>query len=527
MAGQLSKLERRSVVSSFIFQIPNDSTDEPLVGLFKRSNKVSTYKQLIAPISGSISRADPDPLTAAWRELSEETTLNPSKLTLWRTGKPFSFADQSVGREWTIHPFAFRLRDGVKEDAIKTDWEHEGWKWYDPTAVLQDKGLEQTGVPHLRESLRRVWFEGELNGTAGRALGEGLTRILNDHESGSHELTSIALGVFREFIVNTQEGMQDAKWWEDVKMAAWHLVKNGRESMGVATLNVLLAALEEMDEIWRLDELPEEKVKRMLTIVDHHLKARTSRSGLVKETFASYVRSTFASSGQPRKQLTILTLSNSSTIRDSIVEAFTSLDIATLEMRILESRPRFEGVDFAYSLKSRFQAHFKDNSEKTLRITIYTDSSAALAAKGVDLVLLGADRISRSKGVSNKTGSLPAVLGAKHHTPDAKVVVLGELEKVNGETGIIDDEKTEDNDPEEVIRTWRNEGVKGVDVTLAQEEFNSTIEVKNIYFEWVPLVFVDAFVSGQGILDDAHIHQKANQQEELASRYFNSFSIRY
>ncbi len=38
------------------------------------------------------------------------------------------------------------------------------------------------------------------------------------------------------------------------------------------------------------------------------------------------------------------------------------------------------------------------------RITIYTDASAALAAAGVDMVLLGADRIAASGAVSNKMG---------------------------------------------------------------------------------------------------------------------------
>jgi translation initiation factor 2B subunit (eIF-2B alpha/beta/delta family) len=65
-----------------------------------------------------------------------------------------------------------------------------------------------------------------------------------------------------------------------------------------------------------------------------------------------------------------------------------------------------------------------------LQLTVYTDASAALASKEVDFVLLGADRISDSGSVSNKTGSLPAVLSARHVCPVAKVLVLSELEKV-------------------------------------------------------------------------------------------------
>ena len=421
------------------------------------------------------------------------------------------------------------------DNAIEIDWEHEGWEWYDPTTVVNDDGFEMTGVPHLRESLRRVWFEGEFGGEAGSTLSAGLEKLQNDHESGSHELTSIALKVFRDFIVQMQPRMEEdgEKWWEDVELAVWHLVKNGRESMGAATLNALLAILEEMEEVWKLESSSEWKLERMLTIIDHHLKSRTSRADLVKEMFASYVRTNFLSGGQSKDKLTIVTLSASSTIRDSIVETFTSLDISKLELRILESRPLFEGVSIASSILSHFQEKCKDTPDKKLHISLYADAPAAVAAEGVDIVLLGADRISRSKGVSNKTGSLPLALSTKHITPAAKIAVLSELEKVNGENGVIDDERHEDNDPAEVVNAWKSAGVKGVESVEAFSDparagnSNVSVDVRNIYFEWIPLSLIDAFVSGEGVLNDDRILEKANQQQELASRYFDSISVRY
>ncbi|KAL4755836.1 translation initiation factor eIF-2B subunit family protein [Aspergillus foveolatus] len=548
MAGQISGvgqgLERRSVVSSFVFHFPTYLSDQPLVALFKRSDKVNTYKNHIAPISGTISRNDKDALTAAWRELSEETGINPSSATFWRTGKPFSFVDESINREWTIYPFAFQLKGTAvgsrRDSAVELDWEHEGWEWYNPTDVLTGNGLHGKGkeVPHLRESLRRVWPEGELNSKAGKALRRGLEKLQNDHESGSHELTSIALGVFRDVVKHMPNGMGGAKWWEDVQMIAWHIVKNGRESMGAATLNALLAILEEMEEIWRLETGRIDfdagwKLERMLTIIDHHLKSRMSRAGLVKDMFAAYVRDHFLPDGKSRDKLTILTLSASSTIRDSIIEAFASLETATLELRVLESRPLFEGVSISSSILSKFKTQCKEPS-KHLHITIYTDASAAIAAKDVDMVLLGADRISVSKGVSNKTGSLPAVLCAKHVSPKVKIVVLSELEKVNGSYGVIDDTKHEDNDPAELIRPWQNEGVKGLRTieegfhsAVRVEKSNHCVEVRNVYFEWIPLDMVDGFVSGEGVLNHWSISEKAKQQDELAKRYFGSISLRY
>ncbi|KAL4946407.1 hypothetical protein BDV06DRAFT_182505 [Aspergillus oleicola] len=541
MTGHSQDLERRSIVSSFIFHFPKNAPDNPRVALFKRNEKVNTYKHRIAPISGTISHSDSSPLSAAWRELSEETGLNERTATFWRTGKPFSFVDKSAKREWTIYPFAFVLKDtetvtGSKNSVIKINWEHESWEWYDPASVLNDNGFEEKGVPRLRESLRRVYLEGEVNKEVGLIFRDGLEKLKNDHESGSHELAGISLGVFREFLLHMKDGMEgdSSRWWETIQLSTWHIVKNGRESKGAATLNALLAILEEMDEVRKLDSTPDWKLERMITIIDHHLKCRGSRAGLVQETFVTYVQDHFLQGGgnEKREKLTILTLSASSTIRDSIVQAFASLDISALELRVLESRPLFEGVSFASSVLDNFEEVCKGTPEKKLHVHLYTDASAAIAADGVDIVLLGADRISRSKGVSNKTGSLPTVLSTKHVAPKAKIVVLSELEKVNGENSLIDDEKHEDDGPAELLNTWWNDSVKGI--RTIEEAFsdtrnvsNATVKVRNVYFEWIPLALVDAFVSGVGVLNDTRIHEKANQQEELATRYFDGISVRY
>lgn len=112
-----------------------------------------------AVVSGSIDPEDPSPQAAAWREIREETTLTPSSLELMRQGKSYVLPDESIGREWTIYPFAFRLKEagegGRGEEAIELDWEHDTWAWYDPFEV-EDEG-NSAFVPRLAESLRRVW----------------------------------------------------------------------------------------------------------------------------------------------------------------------------------------------------------------------------------------------------------------------------------------------------------------------------------------------------------------------------------
>lgn len=548
--------QKKAVVSSFIFKSQNEEQQKPLVALFRRSEKVRTYRWVLtpihtefrcnnlttqiqshhlAPISGSIDTNE-SPLEAAWRELSEEISLNPTSLAHWRTGKPFSFTDPSVNREWTIHPFAFRLKGpsegGLGEKAIKTDWEHEGWQWFDPDSVVDNE--EFGGVPRLHESLRRVWFESVMNESAGKELAAGIDRLQTDHQSGSQELTSIALTVFRDIVVQTRDGLDD-DWWAKIRMAAWHLGKNGRESMGISITNGLISILRDMDEI-RQQETNESKWDRVLGVIDLHLDKRKDRAQKIKETFVSYLQSNFPPSntqqGEKKDRIIMLTVSASSTIRDSILDAFAALEnVKTLELRVLESRPLYEGVSIASSLYSQFKSRFPASSlNKNLEIKLYTDASAALAAADVDFLLMGADRISATNGISNKTGSLPAVLSARHAQPSVKVLVLSDLEKVEGLIGEESQSAQEENDPIEVVNGWKKEGVKGVagledclNASKPKEDgdgCNARVEVKNIYFERIPLTLVDALVCDEGVLKEDNIWEKSRQLGEEMERYF-------
>lgn len=480
----------------------------------------------LAPISGSIDQNEAS-VTAAWREIQEETSLTSRDIELWRRGKPYTFSDESVGRQWTIYPFAFRLKgpdDGGRgEEAIKIDWEHERWEWYDPADVKDDEQFG--GVPRLAESLHRVWFEAQMSPEASQALRSGLEELKNDHQSGSHELTTIALKGFRDVLVYLRS---DANWWETARIAAWHLWKNGRESMGAATLNAFMGVLADMEIMAGKGLDGESRWDRVLTVVDHHLENRRAMSKHIKDSFASYLKTNFLAStqGQSPSTLTLLTLSASSTIRDSILDAFAELPISHLDLRILESRPLFEGASMASSLISEFQSKFL-SSDRHMNLTVYTDASSALAATDVDFVLLGADRICSSGWISNKTGSLPAVLSARHVSPSAKVLIFSELEKV-AEPGVEDGHQTEDNDPTEVITSWLENDVKGTKVLeeglrgAGSGNGNCIVGVKNIYFEWVPSDLIDAYISEEGTLDVKAIQQKAQEVKEKAEGYFGS-----
>ncbi|KAL1961673.1 hypothetical protein VTN77DRAFT_1348 [Rasamsonia byssochlamydoides] len=538
---QPKPLKKRAVVSSFIFKFPEGyppAGKKPLVALFRRSGQVSTYCHRLAPISGSIDPNDPVPLATAWRELQEETTLDPSSLTLFRKGKEYSFGDPDIGREWTVYPFGFRLKSkeegGRGEEGIRTDWEHEGWEWHDPDAVLAVTDEEAFGgVPRLKESLRRVWFEGDFGpqSTAGRTLAAGLERLQTDHESGSRQLAAIALGVFRETIVEMggPDGGDIEAWWEKVRMAAWHLWKNGRESMGAPILNALIAALVDIEPIVLDTEGKENKRDRILAAIDRLIEKRKTTTARVSDAFASYIQRNVLEKKE-NESLTILTLSASSTIRDCIVHAAIASEAQFVDLRVLESRPLYEGVTIASSILSDFRSR---SDAPRIHISIYTDASAALASGGVDIFLLGADRISADGAVSNKTGSLPAILSARCVSPSTKIVVLSELEKV-AEPGDPHAHVVEENNPEEVIQAWRHNGVKGLNVideslkTQAQAEteqkdVKATVSVKNIYFEWVQPEMIngfDAYVCEEGVRTVSEIQERSTWVGRQIERFF-------
>ena len=103
------------------------------------------------PVSGKIEPTDDGPLSAALREINEETGLTADHLSLLAEGEPYSFVDDDVNKEFELHPFAFALRTEAAERDIKLCPENDTWEWFVPANVP-----EEMTVPKVLESLRRV-----------------------------------------------------------------------------------------------------------------------------------------------------------------------------------------------------------------------------------------------------------------------------------------------------------------------------------------------------------------------------------
>lgn len=379
-------------------------------------------------------------------------------------------------------------------------------------------------MPRLRDSLRRVWPEIDLGAEAGGALAAGLHDLRTDHESGARQLAAKAVSILHEVVAKSGLSAMDGDaGWAKIRMAAWHLWTNGRESMGAAILGAMVSALDRIEPVvLGTDDRPEEKMRWTLSYMDKLLAERRSAVPEIQASFADLVEGRVRFDGPPQNRLSILTLSCSSTISSCLSRAAAALDGVAIDLRILESRPLCEGV----ALASRLLSEAGPGQEGRMKITLYTDAAAALAAEGVDLVLLGADRISAAGDVSNKTGSLPAVLSARHVAPGARVVVVSGVDKVAG-PGAAGAHAVEENDAAELTRGWRDVGVQGAEDVVGAASSSgrgghgaAKVEVKNVYFEWVPACLVDAYVTDEGVWSAAEIRKKSDRVGAEIARFF-------
>ena len=442
-----------------------------------------------------------------------QTNFPKTSLNVTRHGKPFIFEDPfSIGRKCVFHPFIFCVKDDTKKNTGAE------------CINLLDQSL--INIPYINKGLRNTFFDTEFGPASGTVLATGLQQLQQDHESGARKLAAIALSILRSTLEHLEDPTSlDGPWWRKACLAAWHLWKNGRPSMDAAIVSFQLLALGEISTALSRKEIEGGPCKRLcvqnaLDSVQQMIRSYTTRIG---RNLASYLLSKIGSSESKQSKFTILTLSSSSTIRECIIQSALASGASLVNIHVLESRPLFEGVSMVASIISSFEALSVPRPQ--VCVTLFTDASVAQAAMGVDLLLLGADRIAPDGSVSNKTGSLPAALMVGHMAPGAEIIVVSEIHKVATESS--NEHNMENNEASEVMDAWdRNGKTKGLDIVQGHFESDgfgqgrSMVNVRNVYFEWIPPSLIDAYICEDGLKTPGDFQRQAQWVSEQCEVYF-------
>ena len=511
---------------------PVPVTTEPNVSNARASRRPVDEGDIPSSTRESLS-AVPQPTTTVRTPMTQPRS--DGHLMLHLKGRPFYIEDPAIMRSWTVYPFSWILRDPTQE--FVTNWEHTDYKWVAPRDMLAGR-YEHDSVPDLQKSIERVWLESDDGGifvsndrqhrqqlapanalSPSKLLMACLDDLKNDHQAGAAQMASNALEMFKSIVQHLHDTapMDNSKGaaaesfdtaWYKCRLAAWYLVYNGRESMSAAIATTLLRCLKSIDISGATS----------LQVVIDGIATFQSKAGHTKQL----LRASFSSCLETRlddhpstSSLVVVTLSRSSTVESCLLDCIQRTTGGALEVRILESRPLFEGVLLGQSLLEQARAQ---GLECRLSIKVMADAACAKAAKSADLLLLGADRISSDGNVSNKLGSLAAALTFRHISPAGKIVVLSDTGKIakpekSGGAGHED----EMNDASELIASW---GTQLEPEMLEDLVMDSRMTVENTYFEWITAELIDAYITERGSLSKEDVAGVSNEVEALEEEMF-------
>lgn len=452
------------------------------------------------------------------------------------------------------------------DGSVQLDWEHSGWDWFDPQTIL-DGSMDAQCVPRISSSLQRVYFgpNGMFRGsdwllnrenTAGKLFLETIENLKTDTEHGARVLANEALQgllkIIKCFKESSNEGKQFPDYWRALKIVAYHFMHSSRPSMSTAIRATLVDALSSISAGMNDDPVNFDRVSAILYA---KIKDRASTLDRLAQAFSSQVMS-FMESDAPAERLKIITLSSSSSIlaalKDLSIQVFGQLSM-TISLTIFESRPLCEGArlaaDLVTFLNSNESTRSKGEGFPKVEITIVPDTYAMLAfAEPLTsdpaiptIILLGADRITPSGHVVNKTGSRAlADLASLHLTPStSRVMVLGETDKIapparddcstyfrviSTAENVVDDgvsapfsedEKkrfaerlskaelrarpNEQHEAKQMYAAW-DEKTQSILVPYLEKQKQSVVkvEVDNDYFEFVEARSIDVYVTENG-----------------------------
>ncbi|KAF1957142.1 nagb/rpia/CoA transferase-like protein [Byssothecium circinans] len=344
-------------------------------------------------------------------------------------------------------------------------------------------------------------------------LAEACDELKDDFSSGARQMADSALESMAHLIAfsATSATRRDELW--KMMVHAARSLSEARPSMSAAITSCLLRALNDIAQSWDDDEekgeldvtglaeTAEKAIRRMV-------ETRKDDVMALSVEFVAWVEGYLHETpdvGTIDRPLTVLTLSNSSTIRLCIHTLLTSLPTLRLKLSILESRPRFEGADMA----SQILTSAPSEQKARLKMHVLPDCAVGAAATDAHFVLLGADRISATGDVSNKIGSLAAAVSTKVLN-GGLVVVVSDADKIVA-PGVQHGE-AELHPKSEVMTAWNDKTRRDL------EKYD--VDVFGEWFEWVGSRFVDAYITETGILDTRGVQEVAAKVGELKEKIF-------
>ncbi|ELR09029.1 hypothetical protein GMDG_00647 [Pseudogymnoascus destructans 20631-21] len=435
---------------------------------------------------------------------------HPPSISLLRRGRPFTLRDETINTDWTIHPFAFLLAS--PSTPITIDFEHTEYTFVTPSQLS-----EYDTVPALADTTLRV--------LPGAEVEDALRTLRMDHTSGATALATLALLTLRRALLPPlSTAPTTAVQWRATRLLAWTLAKSARPAMAPAIEASIFEALERIalsiggvgksdDFEMALEALSIEVFREVATkAIEDVMEAREDAVVKLASNFTACVQHSpgYQAAFTEERPVTLVILSASASVAACVADLARAAAATKMKVRalVLESRPRFEGVEIARAVLDLVVK---------VEVQILTDAGVGRAVGEADFVVLGADRVTGEGDVSNKTGSLAAAGLAPTVGNGCKVVVVCCEEKIMGDDGggegLAETDGGEENEASEVTAAWPARAKEVGEL--------EGVKVRNPYFEWVPSRFVDVYVTEAGEVGVEGLKKVARERGELEEWLFD------
>jgi len=426
----MTSMKQRHVVTSFLMR------KEQLL-LLQRSNKVGSYQELWAGVSGGMEDADKgNSYMRAITEIKEECNLRVSDIASMRSGAVLAIRASDTQTEWIVSPYLCNLVDDAE---IQLDWEHTQYRWIAPSEVTQFRT-----VPRLLETFRRVYFP--------EAFEKGLKVLKDDRSMGANQMLRYSLDMLTiaaaqcSFDEHSEGQLWNFREYESFNAWMSGLVLQIAQTRPSMSTNLVNHASKVLARV-QTESVPLEK-----------LGAQVAK-WLAQEKLDTGDIANHISAALANKQPVIFTNSYSSTLAHALLRLSSNVPIW-----VAESRPLCEGAKLANHLQQHFAS-----------VTLVTDAAAFfhIHRNGITHILFGADRLVPN-GAINKIGSGQLAAAIQSLNPKPLVWIVAQTDKIEVE----DIEAEEEMDASELghpdVQTVRNvcfEKVEPIDGYITEQGF--------------------------------------------------------